>query len=53
VQVPATNAAPAVGNHREATVWQGITPAQNGASMPNSVRGGDLEVPTFLRMKNN
>jgi cell division protein FtsZ len=36
---------------KEPAVWQGITPG--GAAMPAALRRDDLEVPTFLRMRQN
>jgi len=39
-------------NANEPVVWQGITPQDGSAIISNPLRRDDLEVPTFLRMKN-
>jgi hypothetical protein len=51
-QQAAPVAMPPPGDHKDATVWQGITPA-NGGSISNPLRRDDLEVPAFLRMRND
>jgi hypothetical protein len=49
---PVAASQPAPAPQREVNVWQGVTPG-NGSILQHPVRRDDLEVPTFLRMKND